>query len=54
MTKEEYEERQRRLATDIEDARQALNRARARYDQLCEESRNLRIDWREQQAKSTP
>ncbi|HEX5565413.1 MAG TPA: hypothetical protein VFY14_00460 [Streptomyces sp.] len=48
MTEEEYEERRRRLSEDIEDARQTLNRARSRYDQLCDELRNLRQDWKEQ------
>ncbi|MBI0293271.1 hypothetical protein JBE04_01850 [Streptomyces sp. PRKS01-29] len=56
MTLEEYEEQQRRLSEDIEDARQALNLARSRYERLCEKSRNLRIEWQEQQkaAKATP
>lgn len=49
MTKDEYEARQRRLADDIEDARQALARARHRFDDLCTEARNLRLDWQEQQ-----
>lgn len=54
MTRKKYEELQRRLAADIEDARKALNTARIRYDQLCEESRNLRLDWRDQQEGQQP
>ncbi|WP_458089542.1 hypothetical protein [Streptomyces malaysiensis] len=53
MTKEEYEERQRRLDEDIEDARLTLNRARARFDQLCDDARALRVEWQEQQRKAT-
>ncbi|MCX4543756.1 hypothetical protein [Streptomyces sp. NBC_01565] len=50
MTKKEYDEQQRRLADDIENARQALARARHRFDDLCRESQNLRLAWQEQQA----
>ncbi len=49
MTQEEYEEKQRRLEADIEDARKAFVNARSRYDQLCEDARELRYQWREQQ-----
>lgn len=49
MTEEEYEERKRRLGENIEDARKALNKARSRYDQLCEDARELRYQWRQQQ-----
>ncbi|MFF9787217.1 hypothetical protein [Streptomyces nigrescens] len=49
MTDGEYEERKRRLEVDIEDARKAFVKARARYDQLCEDARELRYQWREQQ-----
>lgn len=49
MTREEYEEQQRRLEADIEDARKAFVNARSRYDQLCEDARELRYQWREQQ-----
>ena len=48
LTEEEYEERQRRLEEDIEDARKAFNAARSRWDQLCEEARELRYQWRQQ------
>ncbi|MFD7995537.1 hypothetical protein [Streptomyces mexicanus] len=50
MTREEYEEKRRRLSEDAEDARKALNRARARYEQITDELRDLRIEWQEQQA----
>jgi hypothetical protein len=49
MTREEYEEQQRRLDAEIEDARKAFNAARSRWDQLCEDARDLRYQWREQQ-----
>ncbi|GAA2629453.1 hypothetical protein [Streptomyces axinellae] len=49
MTREEYEDRRRRLSSDMEDARQTLNRARARYDKLADEMRTLRIEWQEAQ-----
>ncbi|MER8002948.1 hypothetical protein [Streptomyces sp. NPDC095613] len=49
MTREEYEEKQRRLEADAADAKKTLNRARAVYDGICDELRNLRIDWNEQQ-----
>jgi len=49
MTREEYEERRRRLEADAADAKKTLNRARAVYDGICDELRNLRVDWQEQQ-----
>ncbi|EGE40749.1 hypothetical protein GTY83_06850 [Streptomyces sp. SID4928] len=49
MTSEEYEEKRRRLEADAADAKKTLNRARSVYDGICEELRNLRIDWNEQQ-----
>lgn len=49
MTREEYEERKQRIEADAEDARKAFVRARARYDQLCEDARELRWQWQEQQ-----
>lgn len=49
MTREEYEEKRRRLMADAEDARKALNRARAVYDRICDELHGLRVDWNEQQ-----
>lgn len=49
MTREEYEEKQRRLEVDAEDARKAYIRAKALYDGICDEMRNLRIEWHEQQ-----
>ncbi|MFJ6566665.1 hypothetical protein ACIQNU_04545 [Streptomyces sp. NPDC091292] len=52
MTREEYEEKRRRLEADAEDAKKAYNRARAVYDGICDELRNLRIDWQEQERAS--
>jgi hypothetical protein len=49
MTKGEYEERMRRLKDNAEDARKAYVRAKSHYDGICEEMRNLRITYREQQ-----
>ncbi|WP_264925677.1 AlpA family transcriptional regulator [Streptomyces sp. A012304] len=49
MTHEEYEDRRRRLEADAADARKALNQARAVYDGICEELRDLRVQWQEQQ-----
>lgn len=49
MTREEYEEKRRRLEADAADAKAAYNRARVLYDGICDELRNLRIDWQEQQ-----
>lgn len=51
MTREEFEDLERRLAADIEDARKVLNAARDRFDRLCEEARILRYGWRDQQKK---
>jgi hypothetical protein len=53
VTKDEYEAQQRMLADDIEDARQALARARHRFDDLCSEALNLRLDWQAQQEQAT-
>ncbi|NED75378.1 hypothetical protein G3I51_24245 [Streptomyces sp. SID9944] len=50
MTREEYEEKRRRLSEDAEDARKALIRARAVYDSICTDLTNLRYEWQEQQA----
>ncbi|MFD3999797.1 BAR domain-containing protein [Streptomyces rubiginosohelvolus] len=50
-TREEYEAQYRRLEAEAADARETLNRARATYDGICEELRNLRIDWTEQQRR---
>ncbi|WP_158102056.1 hypothetical protein [Streptomyces glaucescens] len=49
MTREEYEEKHRRLEADAEDARKAYIRAKTVYDGLCDDMRNLRIEWQEQQ-----
>ncbi|NEA52415.1 hypothetical protein [Streptomyces sp. SID10815] len=49
MTREEYEEKRRRLGADAADAKKALTRARAVYDNICDDLRNLRYEWQEQQ-----
>ncbi|MFJ9448198.1 hypothetical protein ACIRRH_41240 [Kitasatospora sp. NPDC101235] len=46
----DLDERERRLQADAEDARQTLNRARSRYDQICEELRAIRIERQERAA----
>ena len=38
----ELDERVRRLQADAADAREAVNRARAHYDAICNELRDLR------------
>ncbi|MFJ3278508.1 hypothetical protein [Streptomyces halstedii] len=53
MTPEEYEEKRRRLEADAVDAKKAYIRAKSVYDGICEEMRNLRIDWNEQQRNQT-
>ncbi|NUP15406.1 MAG: hypothetical protein HOZ81_04745 [Streptomyces sp.] len=54
MTREEYEEKRRRLEADAEDARKTYIRAKSVYDGICDELRNLRIDWNEQQKEGQP
>lgn len=49
MTREEYEEQYRRLEADAADAKKAYIRAKALYDGICDDLRNLRVDWNEQQ-----
>ncbi|MFI6117445.1 hypothetical protein [Kitasatospora sp. NPDC051164] len=43
-TDTDLDERERRLRADAEDARQTLNRARSRYDQICNELQAIRIE----------
>lgn len=50
MNREEYEAKRRRLEEDASDAKKTYIRAKSTYDGICEELRNLRIDWQEQQA----
>lgn len=50
MTREEYEEARRRLEADAADAKKTYIRAKSVYDGICDELRNLRVDWQEQQA----
>ncbi|MGW4222971.1 hypothetical protein ACWEG1_05890 [Streptomyces bauhiniae] len=49
MTKDEYEDQKRRLEANAEDARKAYIRAKALYDDICDNMRNLRLEWQEQQ-----
>ncbi|MEU1043947.1 hypothetical protein ABZ400_02170 [Streptomyces sp. NPDC005897] len=49
MTSEEYEERERRLTVEIDDAYKAFNRARDYWDRLCRERLDLRWQWAQQQ-----
>ena len=52
MTREEYEEKRRRLEADAVDAKKAYVRAKSIYDGITDELRNLRIDWQEQQEEA--
>lgn len=49
MTCEEYEEKRHRLEADAADAKKEYIRAKSVYDGICDELRNLRIDWNEQE-----
>ncbi|MFD9868534.1 hypothetical protein ACFXI8_27195 [Streptomyces niveus] len=49
MTREEYEEKRRRLEADADEAKKTYVRAKSVYDSICDELRNLRVDWQEQQ-----
>jgi hypothetical protein len=51
MTQAEYEDRRRRLEADAADAKKTLNNARARYEQITNELRDMRILWQEQQRR---
>ena len=53
MTREEYEEARRRLEADAVDAKKTYIRANSVYDGICDELRNLRVDWQEQQKAAT-
>ncbi|MCA1223556.1 hypothetical protein [Streptomyces sp. 8L] len=48
MTREEYEEQDRRLTEEIDAAYKAFNRARDYWDDLCAERRDLHFQWRDQ------
>ncbi len=50
MTREEYEEKRRRLEADAADAKKAYVRAKSVYDSVCDDLRNLRIDWQKQES----
>ncbi|MFE2346438.1 hypothetical protein [Kitasatospora cineracea] len=47
LTTAELDERERRLNADAEDAKKALWKARSRYDAICDELRDIRIQRRE-------
>jgi hypothetical protein len=49
-TAAEWDERERRLDADINDARKALNLARDHFDRLCAERREMRLARRRQTA----
>jgi hypothetical protein len=49
VTREECEEKRRRLEADAEDAKKTYIRAKSVYDGICDELRNLRVDWQEQE-----
>ena len=49
MTREEYEEQRRRLEADAADAKKTYIRAKSVYDGICDQLRNQRVDWQEQQ-----
>jgi hypothetical protein len=49
MTREEYEEKRRRLEADAEDAKKTYVRAKSVYDKISNELRDLRVAWNEQQ-----
>lgn len=53
MTREEYEEKRRRLEEDAADAKKTYIRAKSVYDGICDELRNLRVDWNQQQKETT-
>ncbi|MFF8414488.1 hypothetical protein [Streptomyces omiyaensis] len=50
----EYEKRMKALENDAESARSAFLDARARYDRLCDEMRDLRATWKEHQKSAPP
>jgi hypothetical protein len=49
VTKEEYEQKQQELSEQAEVARKAYLDAKGVYDKICDQMRNLRIEFREQQ-----
>ncbi|MFD3970349.1 hypothetical protein [Streptomyces cyaneofuscatus] len=49
MTRKEYEAQYRRLEANAADAKKAYIRAKSLYDGICDDLRNLRVDWNEQQ-----
>lgn len=50
LTADEWDDRERRLDADINDARKALNIARDHFDRLCEGRREMRYQRRQQLA----
>lgn len=47
MTKDEYEQMQRELGEQAEEARRVYLDAKGAYDRICDKMRNLRIEWQE-------
>jgi len=47
MTEQEYEQKQRELSERAEEARKVYLDAKASYDKICDQMRNLRIEWQE-------
>lgn len=54
MTQDEYEKARRRLEADAADAKKTYIRAKSVYDGICNELRDLRVSWQEQQAAAQP
>jgi predicted nucleic acid-binding Zn-ribbon protein len=52
VTREEYDDRMRRLEANAEDARKSLQRAQANFDSICEEMAALRHQWRHQEQEA--
>ncbi len=54
LTAAEWNERERSLDVDINDARKAFNLARDHFDRLCEQRREMRCQRRQQIATVQP
>lgn len=48
MTRDEYEQKQRELGEQAEEARKDYLDAKGVYDRICDQMRDLRVEWREQ------
>jgi hypothetical protein len=49
VTNEEYERKRQELSEQAEEARQTYLDAKGAYDKLCDQMRDLRIAWRDQE-----